>query len=298
MSFAIIVHGGAGNIPDASRAAHAAGIRQAVTAGYEMLALGASALDAAQTAVMLLEDLPAFNAGRGSCLTSAGTIEMDAGLMDGRDLRVGAVASIGGVSHPIQVARLVMDKSDHILFSGAGAEAFAQAQGVPSAPLTALLTESRQQEFEQMRAAEMAQPARGGEAADTVGAVALDEQGNVAAACSTGGMSLKKPGRVGDSPLPGCGYYADNQVGGCVTTGWGETIARVVLARRALEALERGLDPQAAAQAALTFLAARTAGWAGLIVLDRQGQVGAAFNAVRMTHAWWRSDMAEPFIVA
>lgn len=298
MSFAIIVHGGAGNIPDASRAAHAAGIRQAVTAGYEMLALGASALDAAQTAVMLLEDLPAFNAGRGSCLTSAGTIEMDAGLMDGRDLRVGAVASIGGVAHPIHVARLVMDKSDHILFSGAGAEAFAQAQGVPSVPLTALLTESRQQELEQMGAADTAQPARSGEAADTVGAVALDEQGNVAAACSTGGMSLKKPGRVGDSPLPGCGYYADNQVGGCVTTGWGETIARVVLARRALEALERGLDPQAAAQAALTFLAARTAGWAGLIVLDRQGQVGAAFNSMRMTHAWWRSDMAEPFIVA
>ena len=111
-------------------------------------------------------------------------------------------------------------------------------------------------------------------------------------------MSLKKPGRVGDSPLPGCGYYADNQVGGCVTTGWGEAIARVVLARRALEALERGLDPQAAAQTALAFLAARTAGWAGLIVLNRQGQMGAAFNAVRMTHAWWRSDMAEPFIVA
>lgn len=298
MSFAIIVHGGAGNIPDAPRAAHAAGIRQAVTAGYEMLAAGACALDAAQTAVMLLEDLPAFNAGRGSCLTSAGTIEMDAGLMDGRDLRVGAVASISGVSHPIHVARLVMDKSDHILFSGAGAEAFAEAQGVPSVPLAALLTESRQQEFEQMQTADMAQPARSGEAADTVGAVALDEQGNVAAACSTGGMSLKKPGRVGDSPLPGCGYYADNQVGGCVTTGWGEAIARVVLARRALEALERGLDPQAAAQTALAFLAARTAGWAGLIVLNRQGQMGAAFNAVRMTHAWWRSDMAEPFIVA
>lgn len=298
MSFAIIVHGGAGNIADAPRAAHAAGIRQAVAAGYEMLAAGACALDAAQTAVMLLEDLPAFNAGRGSCLTSAGTIEMDAGLMDGRDLRVGAVASIRGVSHPIHVARLVMDKSDHILFSGAGAEAFAEAQGVPSVPLAALLTESRQQEFEQMQTADMAQPARSGEAADTVGAVALDEQGNVAAACSTGGMSLKKPGRVGDSPLPGCGYYADNQVGGCVTTGWGEAIARVVLARRALEALERGLDPQAAAQTALAFLAARTAGWAGLIVLNRQGQVGAAFNAVRMTHAWWRSDMAEPFIVA
>lgn len=298
MSFAIIVHGGAGNIADAPRAAHAAGIRQAVAAGYEMLAAGACALDAAQTAVMLLEDLPAFNAGRGSCLTSAGTIEMDAGLMDGRDLRVGAVASISGVSHPIHVARLVMDKSDHILFSGAGAEAFAEAQGVPSVPLAALLTESRQQEFEQMQTADMAQPARSGEAADTVGAVALDEQGNVAAACSTGGMSLKKPGRVGDSPLPGCGYYADNQVGGCVTTGWGEAIARVVLARRALEALERGLDPQAAAQTALAFLAARTAGWAGLIVLNRQGQMGAAFNAVRMTHAWWRSDMAEPFIVA
>ncbi|MBK7201744.1 isoaspartyl peptidase/L-asparaginase [Candidatus Amarolinea dominans] len=301
MPFAIIVHGGAGNIREAQRAPHAAGIRQAVTAGYALLARGESALDAAQAAVMILEDLPAFNAGRGSCLTSAGTIEMDAGLMDGRDLRVGAVASITHVANPIAVARLVMERSEHILFAAEGAQAFAQAQGVAAVSTEALLTPARTQEFAHVQqanfAATLAAEQRGA-VADTVGAVALDIHGNLAAACSTGGMSWKKPGRVGDSPLPGCGYYADSQAGGCVTTGWGETIARVVLARRAVEALERGLDPQAAAQAALAFLAARTGGWAGLIVLDRHGRVGAAFNSVRMTHAWWDSDMAEPTVVA
>ncbi len=301
MPFAIVVHGGAGDIPAAQRTERAAGIYQAVKAGYDQLAAGAAAVDAVQSAVMLMEDLPIFNAGRGSCLTSAGTIEMDAGLMDGCDLRIGAVACISQVAHPIAVARLVMDKSDHILFAAAGAEVFAQAHGVETVPLAALLTERRRQELEKMKASGLTaaippQPPHA--AADTVGAVALDLQGNVAAACSTGGMSMKKPGRVGDSPLPGGGYYADSLVGGCVTTGWGETIARVLLARRAVEGMERGLDPQAAAQAALAFLAQRTGGWAGLIVLSRQGQVAAAFNSVGMTHAWWRSDMAEPTIVA
>ena len=220
--------------------------------------------------------------------------------MDGRNLRVGAVAGISNVAHPIAVARLVMDKSHHILFAAAGAQAFAQAQGVPAVPLAALLTERRLHELEQIEQPDLAatNPRQRGEVADTVGAVALDVQGNVAAACSTGGMSMKKPGRIGDSPLPGCGYYADSLSGGCVATGWGEMIARVVLARRAVEAIEQGLDPQTAAQTALAFLAQRTGGWAGLIVLNQHGQVGAAFNSARMTHAWWCSDMAEPTIVA
>lgn len=301
MPFSIIVHGGAGNIREAQRGPHAAGIRQAVTTGFEMLAAGASALDAAQAAVMILEDLPAFNAGRGSCLTSAGTIEMDAGLMDGRDLRVGAVASIKHVTNPVAVARLVMDKSEHILFAAEGAQTFAQALGIALAPTEALLTPERAQEFSQVQRANFAATLaaeRRHAAADTVGAAAFDQHGNLAAACSTGGMSWKKPGRVGDSPLPGCGYYADNQAGACVTTGWGETIARALLARRAVEGLERGLDPQVAAQNALAFLAGRTGGWAGLILLDCQGRPGAAFNSLRMTHAWWCSDMAEPTIVA
>jgi beta-aspartyl-peptidase (threonine type) len=300
MPFAIVVHGGAGDIPAAQRTERAIGIYQAVKAGYDQLAAGAAAVDAVQSAVMLMEDLPIFNAGRGSCLTSAGTIEMDAGLMDGRDLRVGAVASISQVAHPIAVARLVMDKSDHMLFAAAGAEVFAQAHGVETVPLTALLTARRRQELEQMKAAGLAAavPNHLNATADTVGAVALDSQGNVAAACSTGGMSMKKPGRVGDSPLPGCGYYADSLVGGCATTGWGETIARVVLARRVVEGMEHGLDPEAAAHAALAFLAKRTGGWAGLIVLSRKGQVAAAFNSAGMTHAWWRSDMVEPTVIA
>lgn len=289
MSIAIIVHGGAGNIPSAIRVDHAAGIRQAADLGYTALAAGRPALDAVQIAVMCLEDLPAFNAGRGSCLTSAGTIEMDAGLMDGTDLRIGAVATLGEVSNPIAVCRLILEHSDHILFAGQGAADFARVHGIARVPISALLTERRRADylrlsqgtFRDTLALEQAP-----ESGDTVGAVALDCSGNIAAACSTGGMSLKAPGRVGDSPLPGCGYYADSQLGGCATTGYGEAIARSQLAFRAVDGLNRGLQPQAAAEAALKYLAARTKGWAGLILLDRTGQIGATYNSLHMTYAW------------
>lgn len=301
MSIAIIVHGGAGNIPSAIRADHAAGIRQAAELGYAALAAGQTALDAVQAAVMCLEDLPAFNAGRGSCLTSAGTIEMDAGLMDGTHLRIGAVAALAEVSNPIAVCRLVLERSDHILFAGQGAADFAHAHGVRRVPLATLLTERRRDELRRLSQgtfqdtlAQEQEP----ESGDTVGAVALDHDGNLAAACSTGGMSLKAPGRVGDSPLPGCGYYADSQLGGCATTGYGEAIARSQLAFRAIDGLNRGLEPQSAAEAALHFLATRTNGWAGLIVLDRTGQIGAAYNSLRMTYAWRRESDADITIVA
>lgn len=297
MTFAIIVHGGAGNIADDLRPDHAAGIRQAVTVGYDVLRRGGAALDAAQSAVMRLEELPAFNAGRGACLTSAGEIEMDAGLMDGRDLRVGAVASISHVTHPIAVARLVMEQTPHILFEGRAAQALAQAHGIPWASTEALVTPRSQEGLARWRERMAALPP-GAQIADTVGAAALDLHGNLAAACSTGGMTGKAPGRIGDSPLPGCGYYADNQAGACVATGWGETIARAILTRRAVEGLERGLPPQTAVEQALAFLAQRTGGWAGLILLTPSGQIGAAFNSLRMTHAWWTDAMSAPAIVA
>lgn len=301
MTIAIIVHGGAGNIPQSARADHAAGIRQATALGYAALAAGKTALDAVQEAVMCLEDLPAFNAGRGSCLTSAGTIEMDAGLMDGTTLRIGAVAAITQVTNPIAVCRLILEQSDHILFAGQGADNFAQAHGVPAVSITALLTERRHAEFARLRQGTFADTLTQEQhetGADTVGAVALDRFGNIAAACSTGGMSLKAPGRVGDSPLPGCGYYADSELGGCATTGFGETIARSLLAYRAVDNLARELTPQQAAEAALDLLAKRTHGWAGLVVLDRAGRVGAAFNALRMTHAWRREGDADVTVVA
>lgn len=301
LTIAIVVHGGAGNIPQTARADHAAGIRQATELGYAALAAGKTALDAVQAAVMCLEDLPAFNAGHGSCLTSAGTIEMDAGLMDGTGLRIGAVAALGQVSNPIAVCRLVLEHSDHILFAGQGAVDFAQKHGMPLVSPSALMTERRRAEFarlSQQTFADTLVHEQHASPGDTVGAVALDRFGNLAAACSTGGMTLKAPGRVGDSPLPGCGYYADSQYGGCATTGYGETIARSLLAYRAVDGLAHGLAPQMAAEAALDYLASHTQGWAGLVLLDRTGQVGAAFNALRMTHAWRREGEADITVVA
>lgn len=301
MTIAIIVHGGAGNIPQSARADHAAGIRLAAAVGYAALTAGKPALDAVQAAVMCLEDLPAFNAGRGSCLTSAGTIEMDAGLMDGTTLQIGAVAALTGVANPIAVCRLILEHSDHILFAGQGALDFARMHGVPEVPLTALLTERRRAEFVRLRQGTFGDTLieeQREESGDTVGAVALDQSGHLAAACSTGGMSLKAPGRVGDSPLPGCGYYADSAWGGCATTGYGEAIARSLLAYRAVDGLTHGLAPQAAAEAALDVLARRTRGWAGLIVLDRTGDVGAAFNSLRMTYAWRRTGDPDITVVA
>lgn len=301
MTIAIIAHGGAGNIPQSARADHAAGIRQAVALGYAALAAGRTALDAVQEAVMCLEDLPAFNAGRGSCLTSTGTIEMDAGLMDGSNLHIGAVATITQVTNPIAVCRLILEQSDHILFAGQGADDFARTHGIPMVPITALLTERRRAEFDRLRQATFADTLAEEQveaSGDTVGAVALDRFGHIAAACSTGGMSLKAPGRVGDSPLPGCGYYADSEHGGCATTGYGETIARSLLAYRAVDELAHGLTPQQAAEAALDVLVRRTQGWAGLVVLDRSGQIGAAFNSLRMTHAWRREADSDVTVVA
>lgn len=301
MAFTIIVHGGAGNIPEDARAGHAAGIRRAAAVGYAALAAGKTALDAAQEAVMCLEDLPAFNAGHGSCLTRAGTVEMDAGLMDGANLRIGAVATIRQVANPIAVCRLILDHSIHIFFSGQGADDFAHAHGAPVVPNSALITERARAEFARLSQAALdAELEHAPHAApgDTVGAVALDRMGNIAAACSTGGMALKAPGRVGDSPLPGCGYYADSRVGGCSTTGVGEAIARSLLAHRAVDGLAQGLTPQAAAEAALHYLAERTHSEAGLILLDRAGQIGAAFNTLRMTHAWRREGDADITVVA
>lgn len=301
MTIAIVVHGGAGNIPHAVRGDHAAGVRQATELGYRALAAGKTALDAVQEAVMCLEDLPAFNAGHGSCLTSAGTIEMDAGLMDGTDLRIGAVATIRQVANPIAVCRLILEHSDHIMFAGQGADDFARAHGAPQIATSALITARRRDEFtrlSQQTFADTLVHEQHEVPGDTVGAVALDRFGHVAAACSTGGMTLKAPGRVGDSPLPGCGYYADSQWGGCATTGYGETIARSLLAYRAVDALAHGLSAPAAAEAALDYLAGRTHGWAGLVVLDRTGQVGAAFNSLRMTYAWRREGEADITVVA
>ncbi|MFD3163373.1 isoaspartyl peptidase/L-asparaginase family protein [Herpetosiphon sp. NSE202] len=300
MPLAIAVHGGAGDIPESLRPDHAAGIQAALRAGKAVLQAGGTALEAAIAAVIVLEDLPAFNAGYGSVLNREGFVQMDAGLMDGTSLDVGAVGAIEGIKNPILAAQAVL-KTPHILFAKADAEAVARAAGVEFVDNASLITPRRHAQWASGdRDFKVDSGSTDAETiADTVGAVALDGLGNIAAATSTGGMSGKPLGRIGDSPIPGGGFYADSHAGGCSTTGWGETIARVLLARRAIENLERGMDVQAAAEAAVAVLGQRIEGGeGGLILVASNGQIGAAFNSQRMTHAYWNNIDDQEQIIA
>ena len=281
MPVAILVHGGAGAIfPDDRALACAQGCLAAARAGHRILAAGGTALDAAVAACTALEDDPLFNAGTGSCLNADGEVEMDACVMDGANLQAGAVAAIRGVRNPIRVARLVMERSPHVLLAGPGAERFARAHGVEPWPPARLVTERALARWQKERDDAGGPPSLG-----TVGAVALDAHGHVAAATSTGGTSFKLPGRVGDSPLPGAGTYADDATGAVSATGQGEAIIRVVLARAVCDRLAAGDSAQQAAEAGLAQLG-RVRGEGGLVVVDRQGRLGMACNTARMSHAW------------
>lgn len=280
LSTAIVVHGGAGAIfPDDRAHACARGCLEAARAGHRILAAGGSGLDAVVAACKVLEDDPAFNAGTGSCLNADGEVEMDACVMEGETLRAGAVAAIRNVRNPVDIARLVMERSPHVILAGEGALRFARAQGVAPWPPSLLVTERALARWHKERD-EGWQNEPG-----TVGAVALDARGHLAAATSTGGISSKLPGRVGDSPIPGAGTYADDATGAISATGQGEAILRVVLARFVSDRLAAGDDAQAAATRALTELA-RVQGEGGVIVVDRQGRIGFATNAVRMSTGW------------
>lgn len=284
---AVIVHGGAGNVPPSQRAEHVAGCERAVSAALEVLRAGGRALDAAQRAVEVLEDDPRFNAGRGSCLHEDGGVELDAALMDGDGLRYGAVCAMPAVRHPIAVARAVMEDGRHALYAAAGAMRFAEARGFARVPDEALITANARARWEVVRAGS----AEAGWAGGTVGAVAFDGA-RVAAATSTGGMTDKRRGRVGDSPLPGAGTYADDLAGGVSATGHGEKILRVGVAFQVIAALRGGVDPMAAAAQAIETLASRVQGTGGVIVLDRIGRPGRANNTETMTWAWGAADGA------
>ncbi len=288
MNPVLMVHGGAGRIREEVRIAHEEGLREALKAGWSILAHGGSAMDAVVEAVRVMEDLPQFNAGRGSSLTRKGTVEMDAGLMDGHTLEVGAVARVSRVQNPIVLAHRVMVASPHIFLVDSGAEAFAQAQGIPLINPEQLITEDRRERLQRW----LAEHAH--EVSDTVGAVALDARGHMAAATSTGGMMGKLPGRVGDSPLVGCGFYAEDGLGACSATGVGEAIARVLLSYRAVAALATTPSPQEAAQQAISLLAQRTRSQAGIILLSQDGQVAAAWNSPNMS---WGYHTVEEMMV-
>ncbi|HET9299829.1 MAG TPA: isoaspartyl peptidase/L-asparaginase, partial [Candidatus Polarisedimenticolaceae bacterium] len=226
MPIALAVHGGAWNIPDDEVDAHVTGVTAALTQGWERLSAGGSALDVVEAVVRLLEDDPAFNAGRGSHLNAEGKLEMDASIMEGRLLRAGGVAAISGVRHPISVARRVLEDGRHVLLAGAGALRFARDAKAELCPPTALLVGRELERFRAIRRGCRSLVDQEFRAMDTVGAVALDRRGRTAAATSSGGTQDKAPGRVGDSPIPGAGSYADDRRGAASCTGWGEGILR------------------------------------------------------------------------
>jgi beta-aspartyl-peptidase (threonine type) len=294
----LIVHGGAWAIPDDMVEAHRQGISKALTTGYALLARGASAVDAVEAAVATLENDETFDAGRGSFLTSDGRVQMDALLMDGATLRAGGVACVERLKNPIHTARLILDKSPHVYFAGEGAEQFAAAHGISLIDNSELVLDRERQ-----RLTEAQQDHRVGlpdgtfsgdlndvtlpnEATshDTVGAVALDGHGNLAAATSTGGTLNKAPGRVGDSSMIGCGCYADNLSAAVSLTGWGEPIMKLVLGKWAVDRVQQGTPPAQAAEEAIAYLFHRLGGYGGIILLGPAGRIGVAHNTPRM--AW------------
>jgi beta-aspartyl-peptidase (threonine type) len=264
---AIIVHGGAGRIREEELPQRLEGCKQAALAGWKILEGGGTALDAAEAAVVVLEDHPLFNAGTGSTLNSLGQVEMDAAIMDGSSLTAGAVAAVRGIKNPIQLARRVMEDGRHVLLVCEGALSFARQIGFPQCAPDELIVAAERERWEEKHG--------------TVGCVALDGAGKIAVATSTGGIFNKLPGRVGDSPLLGCGSYAD-EAGGVSCTGHGEAIMRVVMAKSTLEFLKGGIDPRSAANQAIVLLAKKTGSTGGLIVVDRQGRIGYARNTLRM----------------
>ena len=283
----IAIHGGAGVITRSSmspedEAAYRADLARALDAGYEVLQSGGSSLDAVTAAVRILEDSPLFNAGRGAVFNHEGVNELDASIMDGRTLRAGAVAGVRHIRNPIDLARLVMERSPHVLLSGEGAEEFALEHGVELVPRNYFHTERRWQQLEQARSGDKYSAAEIGYFG-TVGAVALDREGNLAAATSTGGMTNKRWGRVGDSPIIGAGNYADNNSCAVSATGSGEHFIRTVLAHEISALMKyRGLGLEDASRQAVHGTLQAVGGEGGVIAIDRAGNIAIQFNSEGM----------------
>src|ERR1700733_13222562 len=288
----LVVHGGAWAMPDDMVEAHLRGVRNALSAGWQVLELGGTALDAVEEVVVVMEDDETFDAGRGSFLNHDGKVQLDALIMDGVTLRAGGVGCVERGRNPVRAARKIWSDSPHVYFVGEGAERFAAEHGLELCNNDDLVIA---REVERLREYQ-AQQAGNGSAKDgndlfapeishdTVGAVALDRAGNIAAATSTGGTLNKAPGRLGDSSLIGCGCYADNLSAAVSTTGWGEPIMKLVLAKWTADRVAAGNLPEWAAQEAMNYLKQRLNGHGGIIVLNAQGQFGIAHNTPRM--AW------------
>ncbi len=285
----ILVHGGGWAIPDDMVEAHLRGVRQAVAAGWRVLGGGGAALDAVEAAVAVMEDDETFDAGRGSFLNADGRVQLDALMMEGATLRAGGLGCVERIRNPIRAARKVLEASPHVYLVGEGAERFAEQHGIALCDNTELVIP---REVERLRQAKSPQYLRPPDefAGDTVGAVAVDAAGNVAAATSTGGTLNKTPGRVGDSSLIGCGCYADNESAAVSTTGWGEPVMKLVLGKWAVDRVAAGFVPQQAATMAVDYLNRRLNGHAGLILLDAHGRIGLAHNTPRMAWAFKKGE--------
>jgi len=278
----IIVHGGAWGIPDRLVEANLKGVEESVRSGWKVLEADGSALDAVVAAVNVLEDDPSFDAGIGSVLTEDKTVEMDALIMDGANLDAGAIAGLRDIRYPIRLARKVMEETPHVMMIGEGANRVADEFGLERITQEELVTDEAVQEFEEWSEKAEFSDSFGH---DTVGAVALDCDGNIAVATSTGGVTGKRVGRIGDVPLIGSGGYADNRIGGVSTTGHGESIMKVNLAKLVLTYMEMGMLVQEASEKALGYMRARVNGPGGLIALDADGNIGHAFTTKRMVWA-------------
>lgn len=290
---AVLVHGGAGTNPAHDPAPYFAGTRAAAEAGLRVLLQGGSALDAAQAAALVLEDDAWFNAGTGACLTSAGDVELDASCMDGTTLRAGGVACVRTVKNPILLARRVCDETPHVLLCGAGADAYARECGFEAHPNERLIVPRQRARFDELaaKAREVgADAVRRG--IGTIGAVAVDGRGGVAACTSTGGTPFKRPGRVGDTPIIGAGTYANDREAAASSTGLGEAIVKVSMARAACVYVRDGASPREAAGRAVELLRQREHAEGGLIVAGPDGRLGWAYNTARMARAFIRKGQS------
>ncbi|KAK3554020.1 hypothetical protein QTP70_019136 [Hemibagrus guttatus] len=288
----LVVHGGAWAIPDTLAEASVDGVKAAAQTGSLILKSGGCALDALEAAVRVMEDNPVFDAGHGAVLNTDGEVELDAIIMEGKTLAAGAVSSVRNIANPVSLARAVMEKTEHIMLTGRGANLFAESIGVPSVPAHALVTEQERKEWQHYKkyAVGVKELFNSQCVHDTVGAVALDVFGNVACATSTGGIRNKMVGRVGDSPFIGSGGYADNKSGAVSCTGHGEAILKVTLARLILFHMEQGKSACEAADCSLQYMAERVQGGGGAVVVSPTGDWSATFTTERMAWAAFKSE--------
>lgn len=280
--FGVLVHGGAGHVNPERRALHIEGCRRAAVVGLDVLRAGGSALDAVERAARELEDDVLFNAGTGACLDEDGRVMHDASIMEGRDLRAGGVCALSGFRNPISIARAALEDGQHILYAAEGAARFARTHGFVAIPESMLVTEAA---AEALTAVRSGKASTTGWAGSTIGAVALDASGLVAAATSTGGMINKRAGRVGDSPLIGSGTYADDGAGAVSTTGHGEGMIRLCIAHVVVDLMREGATPEQATRQAILRLHARLGSTGGAIAIDRAGRFGLSRSTGTMSWA-------------